>query len=138
MSEENQSAVKLDEVPVIKERKRWLLFGLPLTFTTNILDAKSLQLHKGFLTTTEDEILLFRIMDISVKRTLLQKLFGLGTMIVMSSDKTSPNFEIKNIKHIHEFKKALDERVEEERIRMRFRSGEFIDNEYDHNDGGGY
>ena len=65
------------------------------------MDDKSLKLYKGFFTTTEDDILLFRIMDVSVKRTLLQKMAGLGTMIVISSDKTNPTLEIKNIKRIH-------------------------------------
>jgi len=118
-------------VPVIKERKRWLFFGLPFTFTQYILDNKTLKLKKGLLTVTEDDILLFRILDLSIKRTLFQRMVGLGTMKVISSDKTNPELEIKNIKRIYDFKSALDERVEKERLRMRFRAGEFVSNDYD-------
>jgi len=75
-------------------------------------------------------------MDVSIKRTLIQKLAGLGTMIIMSSDKTNPTLEIRNIKRIHSFKNALDERVEKERLRMRFKTGEFIDAEFEQDDGG--
>jgi len=118
-------------LPVIKERKRWMFFGLPFTFTQYILDAKTLKLKKGFFTVTEDDILLFRILDLSIKRSLFQRIVGIGTMKVISSDKTNPELEIKNIKRIYEFKSALDERVEKERLRMRFRAGEFVSNDYD-------
>jgi hypothetical protein len=98
MDDKNNNTVNGNDTPVIKERKRWAFLGLPFTFTKYILDEKSLKLNKGFLTTTEDDILLFRVMDISIKRTLLQRMFGLGTMLVYSSDKTNPNLEVKNIK----------------------------------------
>lgn len=116
---------------VLQERKRWLFFGLPFTFTKYILDERCLKLCKGFFTITEDDILLFRVMDISIKRTLFQRIFGLGTMIVVSSDKTNPNLEVKNIKHVHEFKNILDQRVEKDRLRMRFKAGEFVGTDFD-------
>jgi uncharacterized membrane protein YdbT with pleckstrin-like domain len=120
-----------EDVPVIQERKRWLFFGLPFTFTKYILDEKCLKLRKGFFTITEDDILLFRIMDVSVRRSLFQRIFGLGTLTVISSDKTSPTLEIKNIKHITTFKKALDERIDNERVRLRFKAGEFVSTDFD-------
>ena len=133
MDDKNSNTVNGNDAPVIKERKRWLFFGLPFTFTKYILDSKSLKLYKGFFTTTEDDILLFRIMDVSIKRTLFQRIFGLGTMLILSSDKTSPNLEVRNIKHIHEFKNVLDQRVEKDRLRMRFKAGEFIGTDFDDN-----
>ena len=126
MGKNKQPEVNEDGSPVIKERKRWLFFGLPLTFTKYVLTSKSLQLNRGFFTTTEDDLLLFRVMDVSVRRSLFQKKTGLGTLTIQSSDKTNPRLVIKNIKHIHQFKQALDERVEKERLRMRFRTGEYM------------
>lgn len=126
MGKNKQPAVNEDGSPVIKERKRWLFFGLPLTFTKYVLTSKSLQLNRGFFTTTEDDLLLFRVMDVSVRRSLFQKMAGLGTLTVQSSDKTNPRLVIKNIKRVREFKQALDERVEKERLRMRFRTGEYM------------
>ncbi|HBR31335.1 MAG: PH domain-containing protein [Eubacteriales bacterium] len=131
MSDTKDKAVEVNETPVIKERKRWLFFGLPFTFTKYILDGKCLKLCKGFFTTTEDDLLLFRVMDVSLKRTLMQRIFRLGTMIVVSSDKTNPNLEVKNIKNVREFKEALNRRVESERLRMRFKAGEFIGSDFD-------
>ena len=67
--------------------------------------------------------------DISVKRTLGQKLFGLGTIEVHSQDKTCPNLEIKNIKHVNEFRNILSENVEKEKTRRGFRSTEILDSD---------
>ena len=130
MDEKNNNVGDNDS-RIIKERKRWLFFGLPFTFTKYILDAKCLKLCKGFFTTTEDDILLFRVMDISIRRSLIQRIFGLGTMIIISSDKTNPNLEVKNIKNVHKFKSVLDERVEKDRLRMRFKAGEFVGSDFE-------
>ena len=70
-----------------------------------------------------------RVMDTTLSRNLLQKLFGLGSVQVVSSDKTHPNLCIHNIRNAKDFKEALDEQVERERLRMRFRTGEYIDND---------
>mgnify|MGYP001216223073 CR=1 FL=1 len=126
MNENTQENDATLDTKVYKERKRWLFFGLPFTFTKYTLTTKSLQMNKGLLTSTQDDLLLFRVMDVSIKRTLFQKMAGLGTLLIRSSDKTNPVLEIRNIKHCVVFKTALDERVENERLRMRFRSGELM------------
>ena len=110
----------------IRERKRWLFFGLPLTFTTYTLSAKKLEIKSGLLTTVTDDTLLYRIMDTTLRRTLIQKIFGWGSIMVASSDTTHPELLIKNIRNASDFKDLLDEQVEKERLRMRFRTGEYI------------
>ena len=96
---------------LIKERKRRKFFALPWSFTTYSITTKKLIYKTGFLSSYEDEILLYRVQDISVKRSLGQKLFGLGTIEVHSQDKTCPNLEIKNIKHVSELRNILSENV---------------------------
>ena len=110
----------------LRERKRITFFALPFSFTTYTLSAAKLVIKRGLLTSVEDEILLYRIMDVTLRRTLGQKIFGLGSLMVVSSDKTSPNVEIKNIKNYREFKNELDQRVAKERIRMRTRTSEMM------------
>ena len=116
---------------LIKERKRRAFFALPLSFTTYAITTKKLIYKKGFLSSYEDEILLYRVQDISVKRTLGQKLFGLGTIEVHSQDKTCPMLEIRNIKHCSEFRNILSENVEKEKTRRGFRSTEILDSDGD-------
>lgn len=111
----------------LTQRKRWLFFGLPFTFTLYTLSAKKLELQQGLFTTTTDDILLYRIMDTSLRRTLWQKIFGLGSIAVASSDHSHPELIIRNIRDVREFKDRLDEQIEKERLRMRFRTGEYMD-----------
>lgn len=115
------------EHPPIVERKRWLFFGLPFTFTKYELTEKKLIVQEGFFTTKENEVLLYRVMDVTLTRTLLQKLFKLGSLHVISSDKTSPDLHIKNIKNVRRFKDHLSDYVEAERMRTRTRTGEWLD-----------
>ena len=113
---------------VWKDRKR-TLFGLPWSFTKYSLSDDRLFISTGFLSTKEDEVRLYRIMDISLKRTLGQKIFGLGTIKCCSADKTLGDFEIKNIKKSKDVKELLSEMVENERNRKKVTSREFIDHE---------
>lgn len=113
--------------PLIQERKRWLFFGLPFTFTTYLLSERKLTVRSGLLTTNEDDVLLYRVMDTSLRRTLMQKIFGLGSIHIASSDQSLPELVIKNIRNSRDFKDILDSRVEADRLRMRVRTGEFMD-----------
>lgn len=113
---------------VWKDRKR-TLFGLPWSFTKYSLSDDRLFISTGFLSTKEDEVRLYRIMDISLKRTFGQRIFGLGTIKCCSADKTLGDFEIKNIKKSKDVKELLSEMVENERNRKKVTSREFIDHE---------
>ncbi len=124
--EEMDGIQEQEEEFELRERKRWLFFGLPFTFTTYRLTNKKLTMVSGLLTTVEEDILLYRIMDTSLRRSLFQKLFGLGCIRVASSDHSHPELEIHNIRNAKVFKEALDAQVEHERIRMRFRTGEYM------------
>ena len=113
---------------VWKDRKR-TLFGLPWSFTKYSLSDDRLFISTGFFNTKEDEVRLYRIMDISLNRTLGQRMFGLGTIKCCSADKTLGDFEIKNIKKSKDVKELLSEMVENERNRKKVTSREFIDHE---------
>ena len=118
-----------------KDRKRFL--GMPLSFTRYSLTEDRLFLSVGFFSVKDEEILLYRIRDISTTRTLWQKLFGVGTVTVVSSDKTMPTLEIKNIKDPIFFKELLHKQVEEMKIQRRVRLNEIsgdTDCDCDHDD----
>ena len=107
-----------------KDRKRWL--GMPLSFTRYSLSEDRLFLSVGFLSIKDDEVLLYRIRDITTSRTLWQRLFGVGTVTVVSSDKTMPTLQLKNIKRPMAVKELLHKQVEEMKIRRRVRVGEIM------------
>lgn len=107
-----------------KDRKRFL--GMPLSFTRYRLSEDRLFLSVGLFSEQDEEILLYRIRDISTKRTLWQKLFRVGTVTVVSSDKTNPTLTLKNIKDPIAFKELLHRQVEEMKIQRRVRLGEIM------------
>ena len=117
---------------LFQQRKRnWC--GLPWSFTVYSFDAERLFIKTGDLNIKEDEIRLYRILDLSLKKSFGQRIFGLGTITVDSSDKTMKCFEIKNIKNAKEVKEQLSQLVEEERQRKRISGREFM-TEHDHDD----
>ena len=111
---------------LFKERKRLLFFGLPWTFTVYSFDEERLFIKSGMLNIKEDEIRLYRILDLSLSRSLFQRMFGLGSIHVDSSDKTMGCFTIKNIKNSQEAKEQLSQLIEEERQRKRISGREFM------------
>ena len=116
-----------------KDRKRY--FGLPLSFTRYALSEDRLFLSVGFLNIKDDEILLYRVRDIDSERSLFQRIFGVGTITVMSSDKSMPNLVLKNVKDPLFAKELIHKQVEEMKIKRRVRVGEIMGNEIDDADG---
>ena len=115
-----------------KDRKRFL--GMPLSFTRYSLSEDRLFLSVGFFNIRDEEILLYRIRDINTTRTLWQRIFGVGTVTVVSSDKTMPTLVLKNVKHPIDVKEQLHNQVEEMKLRRRVRVGEIMSNDFDNDD----
>ena len=115
-----------------RDRKRYL--GMPLSFTRYAMSEDRLFLSVGFLNIKDEEILLYRVRDISSTRSLGQRLFGVGTITVASSDKTMPTLVLKNIKNPLEVKELLHTQVEEIKMRRRVRIGEITTSNVDDDD----
>ena len=115
-----------------KDRKRY--FGMPISFTRYALSEDRLFLSVGFLNIKDDEILLYRVRDIDTQRSLWQRLFGVGTVTVVSSDKTMPNLVMKNVKDPVFVKELIHKQVEEMKIKRRVRLGEIMTSNMDDDD----
>lgn len=115
-----------------KDRKRFL--GMPLSFTRYALSEDRLFLSVGLLNVKDDEVLLYRVRDITTQRSLWQRLFGVGTVTVMSSDRTQPVLVLKNIKDPTEVKERIHRAVEEMKVRRRVRVGEIMTTSADSDD----
>lgn len=105
-----------------QDKKRYM--GMPISFTRYSLSEDRLFVSVGFFTVRDEEILLYRIRDINTKRTLWQRLFGVGTVTVISSDKTMPTLEIKNVRDPLTVKELIHEYVEEAKRKNRVRVSE--------------
>ena len=111
----------MDKKKIIwKDRKR-TIFGLPLSFTVYTLTGEKLLIDTGFLNKRQEEIMLFRITDVTLIRRLSQRIFGVGTIHCCSADKTTPEFDITNIKDAKYVKEMLSTEVFRERKERIFR-----------------
>ena len=112
------------------DKKR--ILGMPISFTTYSLSDDRLFVDKGLVRLQSDEILLYRVRDLSVSQTLGQRIFGVGSIIVQSSDKTSPVLEIRNIKTPFDVKELLHQHVEKMKLERRMRVGEILEDGHDY------
>ena len=107
--------MKLPANTVWSDRKH-TIFGLPWSFTKYILTDEKLLIVKGLLRQTEEEIRLYRILDMSLTRTLMERIDRVGTIHCCSSDKSASEFDIKRIKDSRRVKEMLSDLVEKQRV----------------------
>lgn len=115
---------KIDNDCVWTDKKR--ILGMPISFTRYILTNKKLITRKGFLSVTEDEVELYRVVDKSLKLPLGQRIFGCGTVVINCRDTDTPVKEILSIKNPREFMKKLEENVDVQRDKYRTRGRDMI------------
>ncbi|MCM1149031.1 MAG: PH domain-containing protein [Butyricicoccus sp.] len=107
-----------------KDRKRFL--GMPLSFTRYRLSEDRLFCETGFLNIKSDEVLLYRVRDLQLNLRLGQRIFGVGTICVISSDKSVPHLDLKNVKNPRVVKELIHQNVEAAKDRRRMRATELV------------
>ena len=107
-----------------KDRKRY--FGLPLSFTRYRLSEDRLFCEKGFFNIEADEVLLYRVRDLELNLKLTQRIFGVGTVRIHSSDHSIPLLELQNVKDPRSVKEMIHRCVEEAKDKRRMRTMEVM------------
>ena len=110
---------------VWSDRKR-IIFGLPWTFTKYTLTTEKLLIETGVFNRAEEEIRLYRIMDMTLKRSFWQRIFGVGTIHCCTADKSAPEVDIQWIRDASNVKELLSDAVEAERMQKRVASREYF------------
>ena len=109
--------------------KKRTIFGLPLSFTRYTLYEDRLIISKGIINKNEDEVRLYRITDVSLRASIWQRLFGVGTLCCCSGDKSAGDFEITSIKRPREVMRLLSDQSEYVRESRNVITREFIDDD---------
>lgn len=122
------------EEPVWCDRKRLTVFALPISFTIYTLTESRISIQKGLLNTHEEEIMLFRVRDISYTQSLFERLANTGTVIVSSTDATTPVVKLEHVKNARDVKELLLQLVEQNRKKNRVRTAEVMDDNDDGTD----
>lgn len=102
------------------------VLGMPISFTRYILTETKLITKVGFLNIREDEIELYRVYDMSLKLPFGQRIFGCGTVTLLSKDSDTPTKDLKFIKRPREAKRFIDTAVAIQRDRYYVRGRDMI------------
>lgn len=114
-----------------KDRKHTFL-GLPWSFTIYSMDEERLFLNTGIITQVENEVRLYRVLDVQFRQSIFEKILGLGSITLKTSDKSLGNFTITRVCHAKDVKELISKTVEQQRKLNRVSSREFM--EYDETD----
>ncbi|MBR4965091.1 MAG: PH domain-containing protein [Lachnospiraceae bacterium] len=101
------------------EKKRWILFGLPFTFTKYIIKEDVLTIDSGLFKKVENDCYMYKIQDVKLEQGFFQRWFGLGDVICYTGDTTHQQLLIKNVKHSQAVKDFILDKSEEARMRRR-------------------
>ena len=116
MSRIHDEDIRGEGLPVLwNDRKHHLWF--PLSFTKYKVDAERLYISKGLLSSREDECLLYRILDVTLTRSLGQRLCGTGTIELNTKDRSTPVVRLENISQSKRVKQLISELIEKSRMR---------------------
>ncbi len=119
MPEKEQDGGAEEDSRKYVERKRWLFFGLPFTFTKYTVTDDVITIDEGFFNTKENDCYLYKVQDVQLLRSLGERIFGLGTVACFTGDNTHPQLSLTHIKHAREVKDYILRASEEARRRRR-------------------
>lgn len=119
MEEEIKNITGEEEQEMYRERKRLLFLGLPWTFTKYTIKPDMITIEDGLLKTEENDCYMYRIQDVKLVTTLMERIFGLGTVICYTGDVTNPEIHLTHIKKAKEIKNYILKASEEARITRR-------------------
>lgn len=120
------SVVMEDEQILWMDRKRVTVFALPWSFTKYELTPSRLVISTGLINQKEDEIRLYRIKDISYSQTIWERMGNVGTIHVISTDATVPEFYLRHVKNARKVKDVLSQAIEVSRRKNGVRTSELM------------
>lgn len=101
------------------ERKRWVFFGLPFTFTKYIIKDDIITINQGFFRKVENDCYMYKVQDVEHTASFAERMFGLGTVNCFTGDTTHPQLKLLHIKNSKAVKNFVLEASETARLKRR-------------------
>jgi uncharacterized membrane protein YdbT with pleckstrin-like domain len=90
------------------------------------LTTQRLFVQTGLIAKRLEEVELFRVKDVTLSQGVIQRLLGVGSVVVLSTDDTAPRLELAGIRHPLEVKESIRNAFRAARQREGLRMAEFI------------
>ena len=92
-----------------------LIVYLKTRFTIYELTDQIYREKTGILSQKIEELELYRVRDYSIEKPFLMRLFGLGNLTLITSDKTNPRVYMRAIRNVENVRDIFRKHVEEAR-----------------------
>lgn len=102
-----------------RQRKRWVFFGLPFTFTVYTVKEDMITIESGFFNKKENDCYMYKVQDVEHRATFFERIFGLGTVVCYTGDTTHSQLLLEHIRMSKNIKNFILEASENARIRRR-------------------
>lgn len=119
MADDKNFTIDTDDAVMFTERKRLLFLGLPWTFTKYTITPSLLTVDRGLLNTTEDDCYMYKIQDVKLTTSFLERIVGLGTITCYTGDVTDAELQMIHVKHAKDIKAYLLKASEAARLKRR-------------------
>lgn len=102
-----------------KEKKRSMFLGLPWTFTTYTVTDEFISIDSGLLNKVENDCYMYKVIDVRLETTLMERILGIGTIHCFTGDVTDPDLKLQHIKNAKEIKDFILKQSEQERLKRK-------------------
>ena len=109
------------------EKKRWLFLGLPFTFTRYVIKEDMITVDTGVFTKVENDCYMYKVIDVRLETTLMERILGIGTIHCFTGDVTDPDLKLQHIKNAKEIKDFILKQSEQERLKRKTLNMQHLD-----------
>lgn len=110
-----------------KEKKRSMFLGLPWTFTTYTVTDEFISIDSGLLNKVENDCYMYKVIDVRLETTLMERILGIGTIHCFTGDVTNPDLKLQHIKNAKEIKDFILKQSEQERLKRKTLNMQHLD-----------
>lgn len=114
-----------------KEKKRSMFFGLPWTFTSYTITDEIITVDAGLLNKQENDCYMYKVIDVRLESSLLERIFGLGTVHCFTGDVTDQELKLLHIRHAKEIKDFILKQSEQERMKRKTLNMQHLDGNHE-------
>lgn len=104
---------------IFVEKQRTKFLALPICFTTYTISDEKITITSGFLNITVDDAYMYKVQDVKLTRSFMERIFNLGSITCYTGDTTHPELRLLHIKNANVIKDFLLEASEASRRKRR-------------------